>query len=145
MRGVEFSGEVTNGHLPQEQRQRITTLLRRMEGKRVVVEIKPYRKRRSLPQNNYYKGVVVPMFRDFLNSYGNNVSNEFADRMLKLGVDFTREVKMPDGEIEIEPRSTTELSTTEFNEFVEKVIAWAALEWNFEIPLPNETPAGETA
>ena len=138
MKGIEFTGEVKNGHLPPVVRQRIGSLLTRMEGKQISVRVAPYRRKRTLPQNNYYKGIVVPQFRDFINSFGNSASDDFADKVIKAGVDFTRDVKMPDGSVVKEPRSTTELDTKEMSEFTESAIAWIAMEWNLEILLPNE-------
>lgn len=137
-RAIEFDGVVKQGHLPPAIRLSISDALKRAEGKRVRIKLAEYRKRRSTRQNNYYKGVVVPMFRDYINSFGNSVDKNFADRLIKLGIGYFDEVKMPDGTVEYNTRSSADLDTIQFNDFVEKTIAWIAQEWSFEIPLPNE-------
>lgn len=103
---------------------------------RYKVEIKPY-KTRSLQQNAFYHAVVVPMVFDGLRDAGFTVRhNEDAHEILKALFLKVREEK---GGIVIERvKSTTELSTTEFNEYIQFITIWAADYLNISIPLPNE-------
>lgn len=103
---------------------------------RYKVEIKPY-KTRSLQQNKYYHSVVVPMVFDGLRDAGFTIRHtDDAHEVLKNLFLKVREEK---GGIAIERvRSTTELSTTEFNEYIQFIQVWAIDYLNISIPLPNE-------
>lgn len=100
-------------------------------------------KRRSNAQCRYYKGVVLPLIAEYLREGGAKVTNEQADYFIKYLVGYvTPEVKHMNYIISTGlPRSTTELNTKEFCEFVEMIIArFAQAPFYKMIALPNETP-----
>lgn len=99
---------------------------RMKDGKRVTVSVSPFRKDRSLPQNSYYHGVVLKTFGDHLGYDTEDL--HFEMRRLFLCVD-------PDAEIK-RYKSTTKLSTVEFNEYIDKIVRLAA-ENGCDIPEPN--------
>lgn len=135
--GVEFTGEVRNGHLPSTVRQSISSLLSRMEGKRVAVRVAPYRKRRSLNQNSFFHGPFLLACTEMFNDAGNDMDNEAVKTALKEKFGLRMIVKMPDGKEHSIPKSTRDYTTMEIEDFMTKIRAWAA-EYGFVLPLPNE-------
>ncbi|WP_343302884.1 hypothetical protein AAHN97_15160 [Chitinophaga niabensis] len=98
------------------------------------------RKVRSLSQNAYYWGVVCDMVRDGLIDAGfeSIESGEDAHEVMK-GLFLKRDViNYNTGEILTGAVSTTELTTTEFNQYIEKIQQWAAEYLGISIPSPNE-------
>lgn len=107
------------------------------KGRWFMVLTKIYRKR-SLNQNAYYHAVCVPLVKDGLFDVGYKLTNEQTHEYLKetfLRQEITNETT---GEVKYINRSTTELKTIEFNEYIYEIISWASEYLNIKIPLPNE-------
>lgn len=98
------------------------------EGVAYILEIKRARKKRSLPQNRYYWGVVVEIVAEHTGYNPYEAHQELAEMFLS----YTHE----NGKRFV--RSTTELNTLEFEKYTEKCRIWAATELQVPIPLPNE-------
>jgi len=107
------------------------------KGKYFLKLAKIYRKR-SLNQNAYYHGVVVSLVRDGLIDVGYRLSNEQTHEFIKEQFLRTEITNEQTGEVKTINRSTTELTTTEFNEFIYDVIFWGLEYLSIEIPLPSE-------
>jgi len=98
----------------------------------IVVTFKRARKRRSLDQNNYYWGCVVPAFlasfRDWSPETGWNA--DMVHEVLKAKfLGKVREWPMtitPDGEVIDVIPTTTKLTTSEFSDYTELARQWAA-------------------
>ncbi|SFW16594.1 hypothetical protein [Chitinophaga sancti] len=104
-----------------------------------LVKVSP-RKVRSLSQNAYYWAVVCGMVRDGLRDagYDDVLTDEDAHEVMKhlfLKKDIVN--KKTDESIP-STRSTTELTTFEFSNYIEQIITWAAQYLNIVIPYPNE-------
>jgi hypothetical protein len=107
------------------------------EGERVEVTIQKAKKKRSNPQNAYFHGCAVPIITNAMREAGINTNNAKTKEMLKRRF-LSEDVHISNGEFLEHTRSTTELSTTEFNEFIIQVQQFAA-EWlGVEVPDPNE-------
>lgn len=102
------------------------------EGKQVDITVKRHRENRSLNQNNYYWGVVVPMVGEAIGE----TDIEAVHEVLKLEHNYYI-AKVGDREIRV-PQSTAELSTDEFESYLERVRRWASEFLNLYVPLPNE-------
>lgn len=102
------------------------------------MEIKEKKKKRSNSQNSYYFGVVVTMVCLRLRDLGNDVTIEETHDFLKANFNYKEIVKEETGEILKIPRGTSELSTIEFSEYIERVIRFGAEFLDIQIPLPNE-------
>lgn len=100
---------------------------RMKDGKRVTVSVSPFRRDRSLPQNSYYHGVVLKTFGDHLGYTTEELHDTMKARFLVIDPD----AKIP------RSKSTTKLSTVEFNEYIDKIVRLAA-ENGCDIPEPNE-------
>lgn len=108
------------------------------EGK-YLVRVEAFKKR-SLPQNAYYWGIVVPMVKQGLKDIGYNEvkTNEDAHEIMKH-IFLKKPVKNEiNGDEIVIAGSTADLKTVAFNAFLEEVWQWAAEYLNIQIPAPNE-------
>lgn len=97
-------------------------------------------KNRSTQQNKYYHGCVLPLVKDGLRDigYAEIKENEDAHEVLKY-LFLKRSIPNEGTGEAIELLgSTTNLSTVEFNLFIDQIIQWAAEYLGIQIPLPNE-------
>jgi RNA-binding protein YhbY len=104
-----------------------------------LVQIKAIRKR-TLNQNSYYWGIVAPMVKNGLREAGYNEvrTNEEAHEVMKcLFLKRTIHSEKNGDDIVISG-STSELTTKEFNVFLEEIWQWAAQYLGIQIPMPNE-------
>jgi hypothetical protein len=101
--------------------------------------VKPYKRNRSLRQNNSYWGIPVKILSEEL-GYS---KEEIHAILTKKFLGFYKELKLPkkDGSIDVElvkiVPSTTKLSTKEFCEFYDKIQIWASQEFSIVIPDPE--------
>lgn len=103
------------------------------------VTIKDIRNR-SLPQNDYYWGVVVPMVRKGLydNGYDDVRTNDHAHEILKhIHLRRRMESKQNGDVIYISERSS-KLTVVEFSEYIEAICRWSAEYLGVVIPSPNQ-------
>lgn len=127
-----FTGVISDGKLDIDNVERMQSHIKslsRDEPRKVVITIKPYRKSRSNNQNKYYWGVVIAILSDEI-----GYSTEEMHEALKykfLLVDNYKEIPTV--------RSTSDLSTIEFEEYMTNVRQWASADLQIYIPLPNET------
>lgn len=135
---IQFFSKIEQGHISENCRKSITVALKSLEGKFAKITIKERKKNRSLSQNAFYWGVIVPEIVNLLNVYGNNVDAEQVHDFLKAEVGrLTQKVVLPDGEVKAVSGTTTELSTVEFEDYITKIRAWAG-GFGVIIPMPNE-------
>ncbi len=138
MDSIEFDGIVKDGRIPLEMSKAIGAVIRRFEGKRLKITVAKYKRQRSHQQNSYYWGVIVAHVHDMFLEYGNDLTKDDIHSFLKSEVGkLFKEIEGPGGEIHTIVRSSTELSTTEWEDYTEKCRAWAA-GVGLQIPLPNE-------
>ena len=106
---------------------------------RHLITIKDFRKR-SIPQNSYYWGVVVPMVRRGLYDacYDAVRTNDEAHAVLKHVFLRKEIVSKETGDMIEMSGSTTALTILEFNDFLESVCRWASEYLGIIIPDPNE-------
>mgnify|MGYP003629212828 FL=1 len=130
---LEFYTTVTNGRLTSTWQNAVNSF----EGQRVAVTIQKAKKKRSNPQNAYFHGCVVPIVTNAMLDVGIRTSNSETKEMLKRKF-LSEEVPFADGQYLERTKSTSELSTSEFNDFIAQVQQFAA-EWlGVEVPDPNE-------
>lgn len=111
------------------------------DGDRVFVTVERYYRKRSLEQNNvlhwYLDEIAQETGMDML-----EVKEQMAKKYLTVEVlDKDENVRCDPETSEVMTRvkSTTELSTVEFNDYTEKIRMWANSYLNLQLPLPNET------
>lgn len=129
-----FGGAVKGGKVELDDKVGWAALLARLDGKRVVVEVAVHSERRSSQANRWYWSCVVPLAAEAL-SVDRQVplSKEQAHYVLKsafLGIEETTLGPVP--------KSTSKLTTTQFWEYCEKIVAHCASEWGMAVPMPGE-------
>jgi len=111
-------------------------LMAREKDLAVVIEVKPEKKYRSVFQNSYYWGIVITSIATRLRELGHDVDKDLTHEFLKGKFLYTEMVT--DTEVVKIPRKTSELTTTEFEEYVEMVKQFSAETLNIFIPDPND-------
>lgn len=115
-------------------------LCKSLEGKRIEMVIKKVQKNRSLNQNAYYWGVPVKMLAE---KYGYETGDEIQMVHDFLASEFLTVTKTVMGmEVKI-VRSTSRLSTEEFETYCRRIRLWASVALDFYIPEPNEVEIPE--
>lgn len=113
------------------EKQKLYDYLKTLKGKNLV-KIEKYKKQRTTPQNSYYWGVVLKYISD-----ETGFSVEEMHEVLKFK--FLQKSKVTKGgQLETYIQSTSELTTEEFEEFLDKVRLWSINFLGLNIPLPNE-------
>jgi len=125
--------EVVNGSLKFDFRQKdiLRRWLNNLNGVKVELVIKKHRRKRTIPQNSYYWGIVLDLIAEST-GYTTEELHEFFKRLyLKKiitigGVDY--EVS----------ESTNKLNTDQFSKYIEKIKRFAEIKLSLRIPDPNE-------
>ena len=130
---MTYEGTVTLGAL----KFLVLPALGKLEGWHFRIEFW-HGKRRSNRQNRYYNGVILPKIHDMMRDAGVTISRKACHEWLKKRVgNLVVNFELPDGTIEEVTRSSAELSTQEWEDFMLACRVWAA-EWGLDIPPPNE-------
>ena len=135
---MECRAEIVDGLLVVENERLLNEYLKRNEGKKMLVVVKPIRNQRSLNQNAYYHGVVLKILSEELGYFKDEMhdvlKNKFLHYVDEHGNDRTK--------------STSDLTTLSMKEYMDKIRSWALIEYAITIPEPNEQSAwninGET-
>ncbi len=96
--------------------------------------------KRSLPQNAYLHGVLIPEFKNALRSvaYDEVKTDEQAKEIMKRMFLVSSVVNKETGEVLEYVKSTSELTKEEMSNLINEVIKFAAENMNYQIPFPNE-------
>ncbi|OWK42436.1 recombination protein NinB [Fimbriiglobus ruber] len=138
-RALEFVCPVVDGRLPERDARRIGDVIRKFDGRRIVISVEEVKKARSSQQNRYYWGCVVKLITDAFRDAGNMVNSDDVHDFLKAEVGRLSQVLVTvEGEVFRGPGSTAKLTTTEFSNYIEAVKAWAADRLDLKIPSPDE-------
>lgn len=104
-----------------------------------LVKFEP-RKKRSLNQNSFYWAVVIPIVKDALRDAGFDDVKSTEDVHTILKSTFLKK-QIPNhktGECLEVIRSTTELTTKEFKDFIDEVGKWCAEYLSVYLPAPGQ-------
>ena len=107
-----------------------TFLLTLKVGDPVEVIIQKPKQDRSNKQNRYYHGVVL----DYISDHTGYETHEVHEEMKRMFNPVPSKFSLG----ETVGGSTAKMSTTEFNEYIERIVRWAAMELSVVIPDPNE-------
>lgn len=139
MKKISIISSVVNGNL-KRNRTLITNAIKSFEGKDVLITIERNRKKRSNPQNAYYWGVVLPILQAGLHEATGetrDINSIHYQIVLPLLAPKRQIVNKDTGEVIVESMTSSELTTTEFCEFIISIQKWGAEFLNVEIPDPN--------
>ncbi|WP_315823045.1 hypothetical protein [Paraflavitalea speifideaquila] len=138
MRNLELNASIDNtGKLTVHNRKRLDQYCLDNKGKEIKVKFERKAKTRSLPQNNYYWGVVVVEVRLGLLNIGYDMTTEEVHEFLK-GNFNKQQLVNSDGVVMEFGGSTTEMTTVQMMEYVDKIAQWAAEYLSITIPLPDQ-------
>ena len=138
MKKFEITTSIVNGKIKRNAKT-VISAFKSFEGKNLVLILKPLRKTRSISQNAYYWGVVIPIWQNILQSeWGEFYSKEETHEFLKYNCNYVEKVNMGTGEIIRLSKSTTQNSTTDQEEFHLKCRQLAEEMFSVIIALPNE-------
>jgi len=126
---MTFIADVRQGQLVHVDPSAWTLGLRKLEGKRICINLDTYRKSRSAQQNRYYHGVVCAIIGEEFGYTGDEAHGALAGK-------FLGSVDPKNGLLVV--KSTKDLSTVEFESYMADIREWASREYKILIPLPNE-------
>lgn len=138
MKKIQVTSSVQGGAL-RRNRTTIKDAIKSFEGKDITITIQLKRKTRSNPQNAYLWGVVVPMMKYLIKEeWGDVYSKEDVHEILKSKFLFYEKVNEETGEVIRLPKSTTECSTVEMEEYLSSCRSFIKEWFGAIVPLPNE-------
>lgn len=127
-----FTGRVSAGVLRFDNDQVWRNYAQRLEGRDVEIVVRRPRSQRSLAQNAFWHGVVVPIMADFMGE--DHMSTHYA----LLGECFGYHQNPKLEKMVPNHGSSSALSVQEFSELIEWAPPWAMVNFGVRIPLPNE-------
>ncbi len=136
----QIISNVENGIL-KRNRTLLKQAIESFEGKTIVITIEKAKKTRSNQQNRFYWGVVIPIIQQGLK----DATGEFRGSesihygiLLPLFAPTNEIVNTDTGQVLTEKISSSEMTTSQFMDFVAYVQQWAAEFLGVDIPNPNE-------
>lgn len=105
----------------------------------IMIKLETLDKSRSKRQNAYYWGVVIPAIKSVFTSYGEPVDDEEAHIYAKVHIGKLKKVIVdPDGEKVATVKSTSRMTTQEFEDYMTQCRQWASAQGVF-VAMPNES------
>ena len=140
MKKISIISSVVNGRL-KRNRNLIESALKTFEGKDIEITIQLKRKTRSNSQNAYYWGVVIPLIQQGLKEATGEIrdSNSIHYQILLPLLSSDREIiNTETGQVIFEKLTSSEMTTTQFSEYIMSIQKWASEFLDIDIPDPNE-------
>jgi hypothetical protein len=134
---IEANGYVKEGRFHIRNRPQFEREVSQFADCELWVTIEKKRSKRSIQQNRYYFGVCVSLIQERFKELGTDCSKEDVHCFLR-GKFLYNEAISEHGEVFQIPRSTTELSKSEFMDYIAKIQQFAAETLDIIIPEPNE-------
>ena len=125
----KFKGIVDKGRLKLFEQERYEGYLKTLIGDVELTVGKP-RKQRSNAENNYYWGVIIEILRNHIGYTAEEMHEALKWKFLKRHGEKVYQLPTI--------RSTADLSTVEFENYMSEIREWASIEMGCYIPLPNE-------
>ncbi len=125
---IIFRGIVKQGKVKLDAPEKYLVYLSGLEGQRVELTLKKERHSRTLSQNAYYWGVVIEILSEHFGYEPDEMHEALKIKFLK---------KHEDSNL-VTVSSTAKLSTEEFGEYLDKIMRWAATEYQCYIPEAGE-------
>jgi len=123
---IAFMGKSEKGIVVLDDEKGFTEHIKSLDGKFIQLVVRRYRTNRSNNQNRYYFGIVIKILGDELGYMPDEMHEALKWKFLRKG-----------GKLET-VKSTSSLTTIEFEEYLELIRIWALRDLEIAIPLPNE-------
>lgn len=128
----KFFAKIEKGKLKLNDQSQFMAYISGLKGDYELVLKKRF-KQRSNKENRYYWGVVIPLLCEYMGYDNEEMHEAIKWKFLKKQTDLhPKHEELPT------VRSTTTLSTIEFEQLMEEIKRWAAIEFEILIPDPNE-------
>jgi hypothetical protein len=138
MERCELYGYITeSGVLHIQNRKRLEQWAAAYPGKQVVIKIERRGVKRSNQQSRYYWGVVVESVRHGLINLGHELNKDEVHFFLKERFNQVT-IENKRGECIDIAGSTTQMTKSEFSDYIEKIARFSADFLGIIIPAPNE-------
>ena len=111
------------------------------EGKDCIFSIEKVKKTRSNNQNSFYWGIVLPIVQSGLKEATGEfrtTENIHYNILLKMFAPEKEIVNIETGECITEKISSSEMSTSQFMDYIAEIQKWSAEFLGVDIPNPNE-------
>jgi hypothetical protein len=117
----------------------VLDIVKQFNGMDVLLTFDKPKKKRSNKQNNFYWGVLIPISKNAIKeSWGEVWSKEQTHNFFKTRFNYTEKVNETTGEVVKIPKSTTENTTTQQEEYYLQIREFLQEWFNVTAPLPNE-------
>jgi len=141
---LNFRGIVNEqGQLHIYNRNDFDEQVKMFTGKKVVISLENQIKKRSLSQNAYYWYIAIPVAQKGLIDVGYKISTEETHEYLRNKFLLKELVNEETGEILKSIKSTTELSTSQFMDYIAEIQQFCSEYLNIYLPSPNEQVKAE--
>jgi len=135
---ITITSKVDQGRLVRNK-GKIKNAIQHFEGKEVELVIRKKKRQRTTPQNAYYFGVIIPITINAINDewgeiWGIDKTHDFYKQMFL----YEEKVNEQTSEVIKIPKSSTENTTIEQEEFHLQCKEFLKEWFNVDVPLPNE-------
>jgi hypothetical protein len=137
---IEITTSIVNG-LFKRNRNLVLNAIKSFNDKDVVITFTKPKKNRSNNQNRYYWGLVLPLIQNgLLDATGElrSYDNIHYKILLPLFAPTNEIINKDTGECIVERLTSSDLTTTQFCEYILEIQKWAAEFLGIDIPSPNE-------
>jgi len=136
---IQFTGKVEEtGRLHIYNRKKFAESLSAFLCKDVVITVERKKRKRSLSQNAYLHGIVIPMAKEGLLDVGYRLSTQETKDLLKSKFAIFEKVNEETGEILEYVKGTSDMTTTELMVLIKQIQQWASEFLGIVIPDPGE-------
>ena len=135
---IEVTTSIHNG-LFKRNRNTVLEAIKSFNGSDVVITIDKVKKKRSNNQNRFYWGCLIPLMQlGAKDTWGESWSVDKAHKHLSKLFVFHESINQKTGEITQTPKSTTELTTTDWEVYVTEIRIYLLENFDIEAPEPNQ-------
>ena len=135
---IEITTSIQNG-LFKRNRNTVLDAIKSFNGCDVVITIDKVKKKRSTNQNAFYWGCLIPLMQlGAKDTWGENWSIDKAHKHLSKLFVFHESINVKSGLITQTPKSTTELTTTDWEVYVTEIRIYLLEHFDIEAPEPNQ-------
>lgn len=137
---IEITTSISN-YLFKRNRNLVLNAIKYFNGKEVVITFTKPKKARSSGQNRYYWGLVLPLVQNgLLEATGElrSCDNIHYKILLPLFAPTNEIINKDTGECINERLTSSDLTTTQFCEYILEIQKWGAEFLGIDIPSPNE-------
>ena len=135
---IQIKSFVQNGNLKQN-RTLIKNAIESFESKDIMITFEKPKRKRSNSQNNYLWGILYPITQNAIkNEWGEIWSIEKVHDFYKIQFNVIEKVNEDTGQVIKLPKSTTENTTIQQEEYHLQIREFLKEWFNVTAPLPNE-------